>query len=265
MRKRFLATVAFVAVLTLALLGCGLLGGDAAQVTATPTKTVRPLFTSTFTPSPSPPPTETPLPSDTPAPTETPIPTDTPVSEATPTNTPTVEAPPTEAAPSETPAPTDTTAPAAPSNTPKPQPTRTPAPPTNTPKPQVDYQVVEQRLMTKAENAAQRHMVLIRVVDAGGNPLSGVTVWDASHPEQEAVSGSKPEPYHAEYLFWNYDGYQLEVKGANSAKTKVLSTDVQKIPIEDLVAAGYCTDAGSCNPAELVQHFCWYVTFQRTW
>jgi hypothetical protein len=119
--------------------------------------------------------------------------------------------------------------------------------------------------MAKAENEAQRHMVLIRVVDAGGNPLSGVAVWDPAHPDQEAVSGTKPEPYHAEYLFWNYDGYQLEVKGANSAKTQVLSTDVHKIPIEDLIAAGYCTDAGSCNPDELVQHFCWYVTFKRTW
>ncbi|MEJ2211276.1 MAG: hypothetical protein P8129_19860, partial [Anaerolineae bacterium] len=171
-------------------------------------------------------------------------PTDTPVSEATPTNT---------------------TAPAEPTNTPRPRPTNTPAPPTNTPKPQVDYQVTEQRLMSKAENEAQRHMILIRVVDAGGNPLSGVTVWDPAHPDQEAVSGTKPEPYHAEYLFWNYDGYQLEVKDANSAKTKVLSTDVHRIPIEDLIAAGYCTDAGSCNPDELVQHFCWYITFQRTW
>ena len=53
---------------------------------------------------------------------------------------------------------------------------------------------------------------------------------EANHPDQEAVSGTKPEPYQAEYLFWNNDGYQLEIKGANSEKTKVISTDVQKIP-----------------------------------
>ncbi|NIV36562.1 MAG: hypothetical protein GWN58_46155, partial [Anaerolineae bacterium] len=75
--------------------------------------------------------------------------------------------------------------------------------------------------MSKAENEAQRHMVLIRVEDAAGQGLSGIVVWDPTHPDQEAVSGTKPEPYHAEYLFWNYDGYQLEVKGAASQKTKV--------------------------------------------
>jgi hypothetical protein len=112
---------------------------------------------------------------------------------------------------------------------------------------------------------AQNHMVLIRVEDAVGNALPDLVVWDANHPDQEAVTGSKPEPYHAEYLFWNYDGYQFEVKGANSEKTKVISTDVHKIPLEDLVSAGYCTDVAHCNPDDLVQHYCWYVTFRRTW
>jgi len=119
--------------------------------------------------------------------------------------------------------------------------------------------------MSKQENEAQRHMILIRVTDAGGNPLNGLIVWDPNHPDQEAQTGTKPEPYHAEYTFWNYDAYRLEVKGANSEQTKVLTTDVHQISIEDLIGAGYCTDAGSCNPNELVQHFSWYVTFQRTW
>jgi hypothetical protein len=246
MRKPFLPMAALVFVLALALLGCGLLGRDAAQVApTTPTKTLRPLFTSTFTPPPSPLPTDTVPPTATEVPaSETPPPTDT----LQPTDTATAESAPTEAAPSETPLP---------------QPTDTPAPPTDTPRPQVDYRVVEQRLMSKAENVAQRHMILIRVIDAGGQPLHGLVVWDPNHTEQEAETGTKPEPYHAEYTFWNYDGYQLEVKGANSEKTGVLSTDVYKIPIEDLVAAGYCSEASSCNPSELVQHFCWYVTFQR--
>jgi hypothetical protein len=258
MRKPFLPMAALVFVLALALLGCGLLGRDAAQVApTTPTKTLRPLFTSTFTPPPSPLPTDTVPPTATEVPaSETPPPTDT----LQPTDTATAESAPTEAAPSETPLPPTE---AVPSDTPQPQPTDTPAPPTDTPRPQVDYRVVEQRLMSKAENVAQRHMILIRVIDAGGQPLHGLVVWDPNHTEQEAETGTKPEPYHAEYTFWNYDGYQLEVKGANSEKTGVLSTDVYKIPIEDLVAAGYCSEASSCNPSELVQHFCWYVTFQR--
>jgi hypothetical protein len=222
---------------------------------------MRPVFTSTFTPAPTQAPTDTAVPTSTPLPTDTAVPpTDTPAPTATAT------APPTGAPATDTPfPPTDTPPPAAPSDTPRPQPTNTPAPPTDTPRPQVDYRVVEQRLMAKDQNEAQRHMILIRVVDAAGNPLHGLIVWDPNHPEQEPETGTKPEPYHAEYTFWNYDGYQLEVRGANSEKTKVLSTDVHKISIEDLIAAGYCTDAASCNPGELVQHFSWYVTFQRAW
>jgi hypothetical protein len=120
-------------------------------------------------------------------------------------------------------------------------------------------------MMSKAENTALLHMVLIRVEDAAGNALPGLVVWDANNPGQESVTGTKPEPYHAEYLFWDYGGYQFEVKGANSEKTKVLSTDVYKIPLEDLVAAGYCTDTANCNPDDLRDHYSWYVTFRRTW
>jgi hypothetical protein len=152
-----------------------------------------------------------------------------------------------------------------PSETPKPRATNTPPPPTPTPKPQVDFRVVEQRLMSKTENEAQRHMILIRVIDGTGNPLHNLVVWDPNHPGQEAVTGSKPEPYHAEYLFWDYSTYQLEVKGAKSEKTKVLTTEVHQISKDDLVKAGYCSDVANCNPDELVQHFSWFVTFQRTW
>lgn len=257
MRDRVVIPVGLITLITLLLLGCAAGGEGMSGITPTPTKTLRPLFTSTFTPTP------TPLPSDTPQPTDTPVP---PTVSPVPTET---LMPPTEAPPTDTPLPP--TATALPSDTPKPEPTNTPVPPTATPrpsatpKPQVEYRVVEQRLMTKAENQAQRHMILIRVVDAGNNPLHGVTVWDPSHPGQEAVSGDKPEPYHAEYLFWDYGAYQVEVKGARSDKTKVLSTDVHLISKEDLVTAGYCPDVNNCNQGELVQHFSWFVTFQRTW
>jgi hypothetical protein len=260
MTNRVLFSIGLIALLLLVLLGCTMGRDGAARITATPTKTLRPLFTSTYTPTATPLPTatrlptDTPLPSDTPAPTNTPVPTDTPLPADSPI-------PPTEALSTETP----TATPAPPTDTPRPAATNTPVPPTNTPKPQVDFRVVEQRLMSKADNEAQRHLILIRVIDALNNPLNSVVVWDPNAPDLEAVTGTKPEPYHAEYLFWNYDGYQLEVKDARSEKTKVLSTDVHKIPIEDLVTAGYCSDVGSCNPGELVQHYSWYVTFQRTW
>lgn len=256
MTKRTVLLSGIIILLVIVLAGCSLGRGSTSRITPTPTKTVRPVFTSTLTP------TATPLPTDTPLPTNTPLPpTDTSLP---PTDTP---APPTEEPPTSTPEPpTDTPAPSAPTDTPRPRPTNTPAPPTNTPAPQVDFRVVEQRLMSKADNEGpQLHMVLIRVEDAAGNTLSGKVIWDPNHPSQEAVSGTKPEPYHAEYLFWDYDGYQFEIKDANSEQTKVISTDVYRIPLEDLVAAGYCTDINNCNPAELVQHYSWFVTFKRTW
>ena len=265
MKTRTLLLMGLVVVMSLLLLSCALGSGGVSSVTATPTKTLRPLFTSTHTPAPTPLSTDTAVPPTEPPPTATP--TEVP---ATDTAVPPTEAPPTEV-PTEVPPtatplpPTEAPTSAPPTNTPQPKPTNTPAPPTNTPQPQVDFRVVEQRLMSKSENEAQRAMILIRVVDAGNSPLNGVAVWDSTHPDVEAVSGSKPEPYHAEYLFWNYDPYQLEVKGTRSEKTKVLSTDVHKISKEDLVGAGYCPDVASCNQDELVQHFAWFVTFQRTW
>ena len=264
MSKRILILMSALALLALLLFGCSLGRGGSARITATPTKTLRPLFTATLTPVPTLTATAMPLATDTPAPTATPPPPAT----ATPPPPPTAAPLPSDtpsSPPTDTPPPPPTNTPAPPTNTPQPKPTKTPAPPTDTPRPKVDYRVIEQRLMSKQENEAQRHIILLRVVDAAGNLLDGVVVWDPNHPQQEAVSGSKPPPYHAEYLFWDYDGYQLEVKGANSAQTKVLSTDVHKIPKEDLVAAGYCPDITSCNPDELVQHYSWYVTFQRTW
>ncbi len=255
MRKQSLFLTAVAILLALVLAGCSLGSESASRVTPTPTKTMRPLFTSTLTPTATAMPTSTPLPTDTPLPpTETPLP---------PTETP---VPPTEEPPTDTPLPpTDTPQPSAPTDTPKPKPTSTPAPPTDTPRPQVDYVVVEQRLMPKEEDTSGLPIVFIRVEDAGGNALSDRVIWDPNHPEQEAVSGTKPEPYHAEFRFWYLYGYQFEIKGANSEKTRVLSTDVYKIPLEDLVAAGYCTDVASCNPDDWYGHFCWYVTFRRTW
>ncbi len=263
MRSRTLFLTGLIALLVL--LSCSVNRGRLSSITATPTKTPRPLATATMTPTAAPLPTDTPVPTDTSLPpTDTPVPpTDTPIP---PTNTGVSEAMPTDTSlpATDTPIPPSDT-PVLPTDTPRPKPTNTPAPPTNTPTPKVDFRVVEQRLMSKAENEAQRALVLIRAIDAAGNPLHGLVVWDPNHPDQESVTGSKPEPYHAEYLFWSYDAYQFEVKGTKSEKTRVLSTDVHKISKEDLVTAGYCSDVGSCNPDELVQHFAWFVTFQRTW
>lgn len=239
------------ALLVVFLLGCTMGRSRVGQVTSTPTKTPRPIFTATYTPTVTPLPTDTP----TPTPTDTPVPpTETPLP---PSETP-VTAPPTDTqAP-----PTETSAP--PTNTPRPAATKTAAPPTNTPAPQVDFRVVEQKLVPKKLNEAGLHSIFIRVIDAGGNPLHGVTVWDPSHPDQQAVTGDKPDPYSAEYQMWSLDAYYMEVKDARSEKTKALSTDRPKITNQDLIEAGYCVDNQDCDQNVHSMHFSWYVTFQRT-
>lgn len=258
MTKRSLGTAALLVVLAIVLLGCGLLGGDTAQVTAPPTRTLRPLFTSTFTPMPSPLPTDTiPPPATEAVASDTPPPTDT----ALPTDTATAEVPPTEVPPTDTQAPPTQVVP---SDTPRPRPTNTPAPPTNTPRPQMDYQVVQQDLVPKQENLGGLYTIYVRVEDAGGNPIGGLVIWDPGQPAIQAVTGEKPGYYHAEYLMGGGD-YYLEVKDTRSQKTKRLTTVRTGISNEDLIKAGYCVNDADCDANVGFQHFSWRVVFRRTW
>ncbi|MGC9334016.1 MAG: hypothetical protein ACP5JJ_07710 [Anaerolineae bacterium] len=250
MTNRILALIASGALLLGALLGCSIGSQGSARITATPTKTLRPLFTSTSTPTPSPVPTDTPLPTDTAVPpTDTPLPTETPS--------------PTLGIPTDTPAPpTDT--PTAPANTPQPRPTNTPAPPTNTPRPSVDYRVVQQDLVPKQENLSGLYTIFVRVETASGNPVDELVIWDPNQPAIQAVTGEKPDYYHAEYLMGGGD-YYLEVKDARSEKTKRLTTVRTGISNEDLIKAGYCVNDADCDANVSFQHFSWRVVFRRTW
>ncbi|MCO6452740.1 MAG: cyclic nucleotide-binding domain-containing protein [Caldilineales bacterium] len=119
------------------------------------------------TPTYTPPPTETPLPTDTP--TTTPTPTDTPT--PTPTDTPTVT-------------PTDT-----------PPPTATPRPvarvvaaaePTDTPAPAVQYSLIEVRRLNPCENRG-KHDIYVRIVDANGLGVNGVSIVQAVNGSGEIV------------------------------------------------------------------------------
>jgi hypothetical protein len=151
-----------------------------------------------------------------------------------------------------------------PTDTPRPQPTRTPAPPTNTPQPQVDFRVAQQDLVPKVENTGGLYTIFIRVEDARGNPLNGLTVWDPDQPEMHTVTGDKPHFYHAEILMGGGD-YYLEVKDSRSEVTKRLTTVRSGVSNEDLIKAGYCTAAADCDANVGPQHFSWRVIFHRTW
>ena len=168
-------------------------------------------------------------------------------------------------------------------NIPAPPATPTPAaPPTPTkaPKPDVDFVVTGVRLWGPQENGGyfdgpslhcgEKRQLRAKVVDVNGQPLDGVTVLGIySHVEQ--VTGSKG-PGMAEWILGDGDGLRVvrDVDGRNvvSQTAEGLVTDPHRISDEAFMAAGYCTDAASCQALRdgnaCHGHYSWDVTFQRT-
>jgi hypothetical protein len=267
MKSRTLFLSILVLLLALLIASCSIGGGSVSGVTPTPTKTLRPLFTSTFTP------TATPLPTDTPLPTPTAQPSDTPLP---PTETP---LPPTEVLPTDTavvqtavPA-TDTPAPSTNTPTPRPANTSAPATPTQkppTPRPQVDFKIKEIYAFTDGSRGPTGlHNAYFTVTDSGGAPIDGIIIQEVNNqPTLQVVSGDKG-PGKTEFTMWAAD-YRFKVVGnANgqafsSETTHVLSIVFEHAVWDDLIRGGICSDEASCR-ALGPMHFSYQVTFQRTW
>jgi len=223
---------------------------------ATTPMMVASLSTATPIPTPTLPPTSTPLPTDTPTPaptdipaTNTPVPTDTVVPTDTPENTPTLGPP---------------------TNTP--EPTATPEPT----QPPVDYVIAEQRMFSQQENGGCRgsHNIFVTVVDAGGNPLDGVTVEDTFQAVPPHVTGEKG-PGKLEFDLWK-NGFSLHVtkkidgSPAKSEVTAKLSSVDGDIPDEWLLAGGYCSSLADCSQRKTTNqlclgHYSYSVIFKRTY
>lgn len=248
--------------------------------------------------------TQTPLPTETPLPSPTPLPTDTPtMTPLPPTDTAVI---PTEVPPTDTPVPqpTNTTVPptATPipaTNTPIPQPTNTPRPtsppvPTNPPPPTQPPAAKwswSARLVGPGEDAqrcdAGSQQIRVTIVDAAGNPLSGVWVYE-QYSGLYQVSGHKgDDPY------WGPGDVEIPCAGGPGAGGAVCIVDgpggpcvsaqtrgmtCYTIPaVEDLFAAGYCEccDIGASleHCRQLVNegkcmgngHYSWRVVFKRAW
>jgi hypothetical protein len=221
---------------------------------ATPTSV--PTFTST--PSPIPPSaTPTLTPTSTPQPTLIPIPTA--------TNTP--------------------EPPASPTATPLPPPTNPPAPaaePFTPTRPAVDFVIAQQRMRSNEENSwdgkvanncGGDHTIYVQVVDAAGQPLTGVIVGD-TYKNVRAASGSAGLGGLKIELWSNT--MSLEVQGNidgspyTSEQTLPLSTRDEDIPAEWLFAGGYCGSIAECQLRQKTNglcrgHYSYDVTFQRTW
>lgn len=242
-------------------LGCSASSLIARAPEPTPTKTPRPTFTSTpkETPTPVVIPTETWMPELVAATTES-APTDTPLSTDTP-------------APSPTPVPTDTPPPPPPTDTPvsAPTDTPTPSPPTDTPAPAVDFKVVEQRILPPEENKGGRdpgadHLIFITVLDANGAPLDGIVLREIGMTNDELISGNKG-PGKTEFLMQGGGAFAFTVVGEKDGQVYTSETTHQlslvNPVLDDLVAAGYCPDVGTCQNHPW--HWSYVITFQRTW
>lgn len=215
----------------------------------------RPSPVPTFTP------TATPI-SPTATPTFTPLPT------FTPTSSPTFT-------PEPSPSPTATV----------PLSTRPPAIPVDTstpPRPVVDFVVWQQRMLTNEENSVLGkvanncggdHSIYVLVIDAAGNPLTGVIVGD-TYKNVRASSGSAGLGKLKIELWSNT--MALEVQGNidgtpyTSEQTVPLSTRDEDIPADWLLTGGYCGSLEECQLRQKTNglcrgHYSYEVTFQRTW
>jgi CRP-like cAMP-binding protein len=203
--------------------------------TATPTPTET--STPTETPTPTSTVTETPLPTWTPTPTWTSTPTETP----TPIFTPT---------PTDTPTRAFTRTPSPPTETPTPAPTATP---------DVDFLVVKQRQLTPCENHGKHH-IFIRVVDAAGQGINGMTVqitkgsevFTAKTETKQNVVGQL-EPGHIDFAMFK-GSYDVQVLGATSQVATGITPDF-----------GVNEACGEDAVANSLFHQSYEVVFQRTY
>lgn len=170
---------------------------------------------------------------------------------------------------------------------PAPPPTSTPAPrptaqPTSPPKAAgPDFQVVSVRLWGVEENGGYfdgpsihcggRRQLRVFVLDAAGNPLNGVTVKAVYGNQEEEVTGSKGSGMAEFILGGGQDVFiirDVDGRQVTSDYARGMSTQPEGISQDQLIAAGYCTDAASCAyhvTQSCRGHYSWDATFRRAY
>ncbi len=204
-------------------------------------------------------------PTFTPWPTETPIPTATFTPTATPTETPIPT-------PTFTPTPVPTATPV-PTNTPRPQRLAAAANPANVASvaklaaapvavPSVKYKLIEMRRLAPCENRGM-HNIFVKVVDAAGNPVDGVTLIQAPAGEpgnvlDKMVSGTKG-PGLAEFIMWKMATYGVYISedGANPT-----GSDIAQPVHANFTDEAECSDGGGGNT---LFHNSFSLVFQKNY
>jgi len=125
----------------------------------------------------------------------------------------------------------------------------------------MQFKLVESRRMTPCENKG-KHNIYIKVVDAAGNPVDGVTLIQtpAGQPGNvldKTVSGTKG-PGKAEFVMWKQAAYDVYVTtdGANPA-----NTDIARNLNSNFTDEAMCTTGGGGNT---LFHNSFNVIFQKT-
>lgn len=124
-----------------------------------------------------------------------------------------------------------------------------------------------------ANNCGGDHTIYVQVVDAAGQPLTGVIVGD-TYRNVRASSGTAG-PGRLEIELWS-NTMSLEVQGNidgtpyTSQQTLPLSTRDEDIPAEWLFTGGYCNSIAECQLRQQTNglcrgHYSYDVVFQRTW
>jgi hypothetical protein len=167
-------------------------------------------------------------------------------------------------------------------------PTRPPAPPTRPPAPTEppkpvgpDFQLASVRVWGVEENGGyydgasvhcgEKRELHIKVLDAAGNPLNGVTVKAALGAQEEIVTGSKGVPGNAEFVLGGgqevYIVRDVDGRQVTSDMARGMSTNPHGISFDTLKGAGYCKDDAGCasfvNQNGCYGHYSWTVTFRR--
>lgn len=165
-----------------------------------------------------------------------------------------------------------------------PRPTAAPQPTTAPVAAGPDFNVIEKRLWNVKEiggtqngnsiNCGYRRELHVRVVDAAGNPLNGVTVKaHLGDAKEEIVTGHKGVPGDAEFVLGGGQEVSIirDVDGhaVTSDYVAGLTTTSGDIPRDVLSGAGYCVEDGTCD-AFLKNNGCsghhsWTVTFRRAY
>lgn len=200
--------------------------------------------TPTFTPWPTETPIPTPTFTPTATPTETPIPTPTFTPTATPTNTP------------------------VPTNTPRPVRAAAQAPAAAAvqaaapaPAPSVKYKLIEMRRLSPCENRGM-HNIFIKVVDAAGNPVDGVTAVQVPAGQNgnvldKAVSGVKG-PGLLEFVMWKGAQYGVYISDDGVNPT---SSDIAQPVHSNFTDEAECPGGGGGNT---LFHNSFSLVFQKT-